>query len=75
MSFLVMSCCGLGAAILANLQIENLLAIILLLPLAGALVLCLIPSSETKLIRVVALSTTLLTLWLCVCLWANFVPN
>ena len=75
MSFLVMSCCGLGAAILANLQIENLLAIILVQPLTGALLLCLIPSSETKLIRIVALSTTLITLLLCVNLWANFVPN
>jgi hypothetical protein len=62
MWFLVMSICGMGAAFLANFQIQNLLAIVLLLPLVGALVLSVIPSTALKIIRVWTLGITLITL-------------
>jgi len=72
MWFLVMSICGLGAAFLANFQIQNLLAgslqggallaIVLVLPLFGALVLSVIPTTALKAIRVWTLAITLITL-------------
>lgn len=62
MWFLVMSISGMGAAFLANFQIQNLLAIVLLLPLFGALVLSVIPSTALKAIRVWTLAITLITL-------------
>lgn len=72
MWFLVMSICGLGAAFLANFQIQNLLAIVLVQPLFGAQVLCVIPSTELKTIRVWTLAVTFITLLACILLWANF---
>nr|AWV56997.1 NADH dehydrogenase subunit 4 [Pseudopediastrum sp. CL0201VA] len=74
MWFLVLSLCGLGAAFLANFQNLNLLAYVLGTPLVGLVILCMIPSTMTKLIRVWALTVTIITLLLCMVLWANYTP-
>lgn len=72
---LVLSCCGMGCALLMNLNPENLLMIVLLLPLSGALLLCLLPGKSVSAHRFVALVTSLVTLLYSMLLWVNFMPN
>lgn len=75
MFFLILACCGMGCALLMNLNQEGLLMVVLLLPLIGTLLLCLFPGKNLSAHRLIALMTTLVTFLLSLLLWANFLPN
>jgi proton-translocating NADH-quinone oxidoreductase chain M len=72
---LMLSCCGMGCALLMNLNPEGLLMVVLLLPLLGALFLCLLPGKSVSAHRLVALLTTLVTMLSSLLLWAHFMPS
>ena len=72
---LVISCCGMGCALLMNLHPEGVLAIVLLLPLAGALFLCLLPGKNVFAHRLIALTVSFLAFLLSLLLWAHFLPK
>nr|NP_057986.1 NADH dehydrogenase subunit 4 [Tetradesmus obliquus]AAF72063.1 NADH dehydrogenase subunit 4 [Tetradesmus obliquus]CAB90371.1 NADH dehydrogenase subunit 4 [Tetradesmus obliquus] len=71
---LVFSLCVLGTALLYTVPVEGLLLTVLIVPLARALFLCVLPGKESKLHRFYALLFTLVTLILCTRLWRGFVP-
>lgn len=71
----MLSFCGIGCAILLNLNPEGLLGGVLLLPLLGALLLCLFPSANVSAHRLMALIFSLLTFLYSLLLWANFLPQ
>lgn len=72
---LMLSFCGIGCAILLNLNPEGLLGSVLLMPLLGALLLCLFPSPNVSAHKLTALVFSLLTFLSSLLLWANFLPN
>jgi proton-translocating NADH-quinone oxidoreductase chain M len=78
---LVFCACAMGSALFLYLpqydffSFDYVLPIVLLLPLVGALCICLLPSSATHLHRSFALFFTLLTLLFALRLWASFVPT
>ena len=72
---LILSFCGMGCALLLNINQEGLLFTVLLLPLGGALLLCLLPGKQVFLHRLTALLVTLATFLLSLLLWANFLPQ
>ena len=72
---LVLSAWGMGCALLLNLPKEGLLFWILLLPVAGAFFLSLLPEKNTKGHRIVALFFSFLTFLGSLLLWASFMPN
>lgn len=72
---LMLSFCGMGCALLLNLNHEGLLMTVLLLPLAGGFLLCLLPGKNTSAHRQTALITSLITFLYSVLLWSNFMPN
>nr|YP_009054615.1 NADH dehydrogenase subunit 4 [Bracteacoccus minor]AIK29103.1 NADH dehydrogenase subunit 4 [Bracteacoccus minor] len=71
---LVLCSCGMGVALLAFLPANALLGWVLVLPLAGAVLIRLLPSGYTAAHRQVALAFTLLILLLAVRLWAGYTP-
>nr|ALF99716.1 NADH dehydrogenase subunit 4 [Sphaeropleales sp. YC001] len=73
---LVLRMCVLGTVAALYTPVEgSLLLPVLLLPLAGALLLCLLPAKESKKHKVLSLLNSLMTLVLCLRLWADFVPT
>ena len=72
---LMLSFCGMGCALLLNLNQEGLLAYVLLFPLTGAFLLCLFPGKNVFVHRWVALFFSLLTFLSSLLLWANFFAN
>lgn len=72
---LLLPCCGMGCAILINLNQTGWLMAVILLPLCGALMLCLLPGKSVSAHRLAALTVTLITLLLSLLLWAQFLPN
>lgn len=57
-----------------NIPTATLLPLVLILPVVGAAIICLMPSSSTKYHRLVALYFTLATFMAAVVLWTTFVP-
>lgn len=72
---LVLSTWGMGCALLLNIQQEGLLFWVLLLPLAGAFIVCLLPGKNVAAHRSVALFFSYLTFLSSLLLWATFLPN
>lgn len=71
----VVSCSGMGCALLLNLNQEGLLMYVLLIPFVGALLLCFLPSKNTALHRLIALMFSLIAFLFSLLLWANFLPS
>lgn len=72
---LMLSFCGIGCALLMNLNTEGLLGTVLFMPLFGAFLLSLFPSQKTSAHRLTALFFSLVTFLLSLLLWASFLPN
>ena len=71
---LVYCACGMGTTLLVLLPSTDLLAWTLVLPIIGALVICLLPTQQHQFQKIVALATTLYTLGCSLRLWAAFQP-
>jgi NADH-quinone oxidoreductase subunit M len=71
---LVFCACALGSTLFLYPAAHLLLPIVLLLPLVGAVCICLLPSSASHLHRSFALFFTFLTLLFALRLWASYVP-
>jgi proton-translocating NADH-quinone oxidoreductase chain M len=65
----------MGCAFLMNLSQEGVLMKVLILPLLGAFMLCILPNKSVSAHRVVTLVITLVTFVYSLLLWANFMPN
>lgn len=72
---LVLSAWGMGSALLLNMSQEGLLLWVLLLPLAGAFFLCLLPGKNVAAHRSAALFFSYATFLCSLLLWAAFLPN
>lgn len=71
---LVLTSCTLGSFLLLQVSSEFLLGTVLLTPLFGALIICLLPSNASNWHRTVALAITFVTLLLSLRLWSSFIP-
>lgn len=72
---LVLSTWGMGCALLLNMHQEGLLFWVLLLPVTGAFMICLLPGKNVAAHRTVALFFSYATFLCSLLLWASFLPN
>lgn len=71
----ILCTCSIGSALILHIDTEFLLPILLALPLVGAALICLMPSSSTKYHNLIALFFTLAALLVAVRLWSTFLPT